>query len=170
MNYKEYFPIVDYYKKVVMPISKKYWVKSDKMMVCPLHDDINPSMGVITSKNGEENFHCFGCNRWGDVVKLHKQVSRRLLRRYYSDEEALKDLCRIFNVPFNEVNTEKEEYIEDEDIRRELALREAMDKFDISDFRRMITEGKIKKKSIGYFNTITMMMVNELKSGDSGVT
>jgi DNA primase len=163
MNYGEYFPIVDYYRKVVMPKSKKYWVKSDKKMVCPLHDDVNPSMGIIYNSNGEENYHCFGCNQWGDVVDLHKKVSRRLYKKYLSDEEALKDLCRLFNVSYEKVDINNSKKIEDDDIRRELAIREAQDRFDISDFQRMFTEGKMKKKSVAYFNTITMMMVNELK-------
>lgn len=163
MNYKDYFPIIEYYKKVVMPVNKKYWVKSDRMMVCPLHDDINPSMGIITGSDGDELYHCFGCNQWGSVVDLHKKVSRKLLKRYFSDEEALKDLCRIFNVPYNLFNVSDDKNSEDEDIRREIAISSAIDKYDISDFKRMFIEGKLHKKSIGYFNTITMMMVNELK-------
>ena len=168
MNYKEYFPLIEYYKKVVMPINKKYWVKSDKMMVCPLHDDINPSMGIMIGSDGEEIYHCFGCNQWGNVVDLHKRVSRRLLKKYLTDEEALKDLCRIFNVPYEKVDINNDKRLEDEDIRRELALKEAIDGYDISDFRRMFTEGKLHKKSVGYFNTITMIMVNELKSSNTG--
>ena len=155
MNYGEYFPIVEYYRKVVMPKSKNYWVKSDKKMVCPLHDDVNPSMGIIYNSSGEENYHCFGCNRWGDVVDLHKKVSRRLYKKYLSDEEALKDLCRLFNVPYEKVDINNSKKIEDDDIRRELAIREAQDKYDIADFQRMFTEGKMKKKPVAYFNTIT---------------
>lgn len=168
MKYKDYFPIIDYYKKVVKPInSKRFWLKSDKMMVCPLHDDINPSMGIILNSEGDELFHCFGCNQWGNVVDLHKKVSRKLLKRYLSDEETLKDLCRIFNVPYEKVSEIGSKEIEDDDIRQEVAIQSAIDKYDISDFRRMFMEGKLKKKSIGYFNTITMMMVNELKKKGS---
>lgn len=163
MNYKEYFPIVEYYKKVVKPINKKFWIKSDKMMVCPLHDDINPSMGIIYDSEGKELYHCFGCNRWGDVVDLHKKVSKRLLKKYLSEEEALKDLCRLFNVPYEKVDINNQKKVEDDDVRRELAIRDAIEKFDISDYRRMFTEGKMQKKPVGYFNTLTMMMVNEIK-------
>lgn len=166
MIYKDYFPILDYYKKIVVPInSKRFWVKSDKMMVCPLHDDVNPSMGIIIGKDGDEIYHCFGCNKWGNVVDLHKKVSRKFFKKYYSDEDALKDLCKIFNVPFEKVNIEINNIVEDEDVRRELALNKAIDKFDISDFREKFIEGKLQKKSIGYFNTLTMMMINALKEG-----
>ena len=166
MTYKDYFPIIEYYKKVVIPVNPNhFWIKSDKMMVCPLHDDVNPSMGIIIDSDGNELYHCFGCNRWGDVVKLHKQVSSRLFKRYLSDDESLKDLCRIFNVSLKKVEVIKNDYIEDDDIRREVALQNATERFDISDFRRMFIEGKLQKKSIVYFNTITMMMINELKEG-----
>lgn len=167
MVYKDYFPIVEYYRRVVIPVNpKRYWVKSDKMMVCPLHDDINPSMGIMLDTEGNELYHCFGCNRWGNVVDLHKKVSRQLFRKYLSDEESLKDLCRIFSVPYDEVSLPTKSESEDVDVRRDIAIREAMGKFDISDFRRMMTEGKVKKKRVAYFNTLTMIMVNEIKQSE----
>lgn len=166
LKYKDYFPIVEYYKKVVQPVNPSHYrIKSDKMMVCPLHDDINPSMGVMNSKGDKELFHCFGCNQWGDVVDLHIRVSRKLFKKYLSEEEAIKDLCRIFNVPFEKFEKELNMATLDADIKQEIALRDNMGKFDISDFREMYIKGKLNKKSVAYFNTITMMMVNELKNG-----
>ena len=163
-----YFSIVEYYKKVVQPLNPAHYrIKSDKMMVCPLHDDVNPSMGIIMNGKGEELYHCFGCNRWGNVVELHKAVSRRLFKKYLSDDEALKDLCRVFNVDYVLVSDSIQESEKDEDIRQEVAIREAMDRFDIADYQRMFTEGKLKKKPIAYFNTLTMMMIAEMKESES---
>lgn len=148
-----------------MPVSRSYKIKSDKMMVCPLHDDINPSMGIVIGKSGEELFHCFGCNRWGNIVKLHKGVSMRLFNKHLNDNDSLKELCSIFNVPFDTFSEVEENNSESsDDIKIELAVKEGLNKFELYDFRRLMTEGKIKKKPIGYFNTITMMMVNELNS------
>lgn len=97
--YSDYFPIVEYYKRVVQPIKPSaYRLKNDKMMVCPLHDDINPSMGVIRNSNGDEIYHCFGCGRWGNVVDLNMRVKRRLMKVRLSEEESVKDLCKIFGV------------------------------------------------------------------------
>jgi len=167
MLYRDKFPIIDYYKKVVIPINpKRYWIKSDKMMVCPLHDDINPSMGIMIDSSGNELYHCFGCNRWGSVVDLHKKVTRQLKRRYISDEESLKELCNIFDVSYDSVSIPENNVIEDIDIRRDLAIKEAQGKFDISDFQRMMTDGKIKRKGIAYFNTLVMIMVNEIKRSE----
>lgn len=166
MDYSDKFPIIDYYKKVVSPVNpRKYWVKNDKMMVCPLHDDINPSMGIIRSKEGKETYHCFGCNSWGNIVDLHRRVSKRLFNKYLSEEAALRDLCRIFGVKYEEVAEEcNEEDSFDADIRRDMAMQKAMENFDISDFRDMIRRGKVKKKGVAYFNTIVMFMVDRVKS------
>lgn len=163
----KYFPIIDYYKKVVQPVdSGHYRIKSDKMMVCPLHDDVNPSMGVISNSRGEETFHCFGCNRWGTIIDLHKGVSRRLFKRYLSDEEALKDLCRIFKVDYALIAESIEESEKDEDIRQEVGIREAMERFDIVEYQQLFTEGKLKRKPLAYFNTLTMMMIAQMKESE----
>lgn len=160
MNYNKYFPIVDYYKKVVVPINpERYKVKSDKMFVCPVHNDHDPSLGLIKSKNGD-TCHCFGCNFWGNVVELHQRVSKRHFKKYLSEEEAVEELCKIFNVPFDELPKEGLDNIKDKGTRQEVALLEAIDDFDIGDFQRLIYEGKLQKRSIGYFNAVVMTMVD----------
>lgn len=167
MNYSKYFPIVEYYKRVVQPINPAHYrVKSDKMMVCPLHGDINPSMGVVVGSTGEQ-YHCFGCGKWGDVVDLHMKVSRRLLKKHLSEEESLKDLCRIFNVDYAALPNERVEEELSRSALQEKAIIEAKGKFDYSDYNEMITEGKLKKKGVPYFNTLLMIMIGELKSKEA---
>lgn len=167
MNYGDYFPIVEYYKRVVMPIdTQHYFLKGDKMMVCPLHDDVNPSMGIICSKEGKELYHCFGCNSWGDVVDLHQKVTKRLRRRYISKEVALKELCDIFGVDHKLVSKAEEESKADVEIRVSEEMLRRIDTFDFADFRNMITDGKLKRKGIPYFNTLMLMMVDTLKGSD----
>lgn len=139
-------------------------MKNDKMMVCPLHGDVNPSMGIITSQDGSETYHCFGCNQWGDIVDLHTKVLRRLFKKYLSEEEVIKDLCRIFEVPFESLPTGINSKSLDSEIKREIEIAKKVESFDISDFRNMILEGKMQKKGIPYFNTLMMIMCNEVKS------
>lgn len=164
-NYSKYFPIIDYYERVVVPLNKKrYYVKSGKMMVCPCHDDHDPSLGLIKSKNGEEAVHCFGCNFWGNVVDLHKRVNKRHNKRYMSDDEALHDLCKIFGVDYNSLPKDSDKNNIDKDVREEASLLESLDCFNIHDFKSMIIKGKKERKGVGYFNSLVMIMVNELKS------
>ena len=165
MNYSDYFPITEYYKKVVMPIDRRYFMKGDKMMVCPLHEDVNPSMGIVRTKEGKELYHCFGCNSWGDVVDLHQKVTKRLKKRYISKEAALKELCQLFNVDYDEVSTAEEENKADTEIRVTEEIQKRIDAFDFADFRNMITDGKLKGKGVAYFNTLMLMMIDTLKEG-----
>lgn len=166
MDYSKYFPIVEYYRLFVQPMnSSRYKIKNDRMMVCPLHDDHDPSMGVMINKKQGEIFHCFGCGRWGDVVELHMGVMKRLRGIYMSYEEALKDLCRIFSIDYNTLPKPSNSCTRDKEILHEIALVEAMERFDVSDYRNLYLEGKRKKKSVAYFNTLTMVMSNEVKNG-----
>lgn len=164
MDYGKYFPILKYYEKVVIPINpRRYHVKGEKMMVCPLHDDHDPSMGVVHSSKSGEIFHCFGCNRWGNVVELHQGVVKRLKGRYISYDESLRDLCRIFDVNYAQIKDMEERESEGSEVKREMALEEAMDRFDISDFKELFLQGKLSGRGVGYFNNLMMVMVNEIK-------
>lgn len=163
MNYSKIFPIRDYYQKYIVPINPgRYRMSSDKM-VCPLHDDHDPSLGIVYSKTEGESCHCFGCNFWGNIVELHQRVNRRHFKRYLSDEEAIKDLCRIFDISYDSVPKDVDISTLDKGIRQEIELEKALEGFDIGDFKNLIFQGKKTKKGIAYFNTITMMMVDEVK-------
>ena len=157
-NLDELFSVEEYYKRVVMPLSKKYRISKGKM-VCPLHDDHDPSLGVIPSRNGNL-IHCFGCNFWGNIVDFHKKLMRTHYKKYLSDDEALSDLCRIFGV---EEKPDISSTTNDSSLKRELELSKAIEKFDIGDYRTMVLDGKREGRGIAYFNTITMMMISEVK-------
>lgn len=164
MDFGKYFPIVRYYEKVVIPINpRRYHVKGDKMMVCPLHDDHDPSMGIIHSSKNGEIFHCFGCNRWGNVVELHQGVTKRLKGKYISYDEALRELCRLFGENYSAIKDMEEHEDNDKDAKQEMALEEAINKFDISDMKELFLQGKLAGKSVGYFNNLMMVMIGELK-------
>lgn len=163
MDYSKYFPIEEYYNKFVIPINRnKYFFKKDKML-CPLHPDKNPSLGIIRSKSKGETCHCFGCNFYGNIVEFHQAVSRKVLKRYVSEDEAKKELCSIFKIDYKSLPVEERLSDVDKGTSQEFMLSKSMGNFDIGDFRYMIREGKRKNKGIAYFNTIMMLMVNEYK-------
>lgn len=164
MNYSNYFRIYDYYKKFVIPLNpKRYFCKNQEMMVCPLHNDHDPSMGIIKSSKGEEQFHCFGCGRWGDVVDLHIGVIRRWKNITLSRQDAVRDLCNMFGLDYSKIPSE-DSSVDDYGAGAESALDASMDKFSIYDYKNMITDGKRQGKGIAYYNTLMMVMVSQLKS------
>lgn len=157
VNYNKIFPVKEYYKKFIIPINpSRYHFGSDKM-VCPVHNDHDPSLGVM--KNGV--CHCFGCNFWGNTIELHQRVMRRHFNKYLNNEEAKKDLCRIFEISYDKLP--KDDAPDNIGLRQELAIDEAIKSFDVSDFKYLITEGKKQKKGINYFNTLMMIMTSEQK-------
>lgn len=163
IDYSSYFPIKEYYEKVVMPIDKKFrHTKKDKF-VCCLHNDTDPSLGIMNTKQKGEVFHCFGCNSWGDIIVLHKRVSLKYFGKNIDDELCKRELCNIFGVDYNSLPKEeyKIENIRDKEIRKELAMRNALKKFDIADFRNGFIEGKIEGKPLGYFNNLLIKMIDE---------
>lgn len=167
MRYDKYFPILEYYRKVVVPMNpKRYFEKGNSLVVCPLHDDHDPSLGIIHSSKDGEIFHCFGCGRWGNVVELHQGVMRRLRGRRLSYEESLRELCSLFSVDYSRVAEEAEKDKKNSENRSEWAIEEAISRFDISDFRELFLQGKLAGRGIGYFNNLMMVMVNELKNSE----
>jgi DNA primase len=152
---------LEYYEKVVIPINpRKYKIRDDKML-CPLHSDHDPSLGIVKKKDGTELCHCFGCNYWGDVVGLHIKVSKLLKGKSISEVEAVKELCSIFKV--DERLVELESLKDKNSFSQEEELEKAMNNFDIGDFRELIREGKKNKKGINYYNTLLMMMISSFK-------
>ena len=71
-----------------------YDVNRAGMMICPFHDDHNPSMKV------DERYHCFGCQADGDVVDFVSNVFG--IGKY----EAAVKLVRDFNLRYEISNLE----------------------------------------------------------------
>lgn len=166
IDYSKFFPMKDYYEKVVMPLDKKFRYTKKGKYICCLHNDTDPSLGIITSKSKGEIFHCFGCNAWGTILDLHKRVSFKFFNRVLDDESCKRELCNIFNINYKDLPKEecKIEDIGNKDIRKELSIREALKKYDISDFREGFINGKMEGKSLEYFNTLLIKMI-EVKKG-----
>src|ERR671918_232504 len=81
--------------------------------LCPFHSEKTPSFHVNPDKGF---FHCFGCGVGGDVFKfleLHEKVGFH---------DAVKMLAQKFGV----ILPERSEDTEDDAVRRETGLREAL--------------------------------------------
>lgn len=65
-------------------------ISDEYKIVCPFHDDINPSM-KIDLING--NWFCFGCQRSGDAIKFVSEIEKK--RNNLNDLQALIKYCKI---------------------------------------------------------------------------
>lgn len=69
--------ITDYWDRVVCRVLPAYshhkFSSGNRRVVCPFHDDIAPSLGLVTDKEtGVEIFNCFGCGAHGTVTHFHR--------------------------------------------------------------------------------------------------
>lgn len=169
VTYSRYFPFRDYYEKVVIPINPKRFKFDSKhdFMVCPLHNDHDPSLGIIDTKTKGEIFHCFGCNSHGNVVEFHIRISRQYLNKVLSFEEAVAELCSLFGVDKNKIDIAAGDYSsQDRYIRRQIAMNNALDSFDLSDYKMEFIRGKMEKKSMVYFNSLLIRAISYVKEFD----
>ena len=96
----EHILIPDYFNRFLLhtkPGLSKMLDVNGSASCCPFHDDINPSFRYWRQK---KFFNCFGCNLSGDVINLHRITLQRRLKTRVSREQALKDLCQLYNIQF----------------------------------------------------------------------
>lgn len=103
----------DYYDRYVHPISSKFRTKSltkDKLVICPFHDDNDPSLGLIKDKQDREVevFHCFGCGASGDIVRMHRRVEYLTKKRNITIEASAREVAEIYNITIDELALSEE--------------------------------------------------------------
>ena len=69
-----------------------YKGRGQRLMVCPLHNDDQPSLGTIIDKDGVEIFHCFGCGQAGTVVDFAAKLNETTSSREQSLRQVLQAL------------------------------------------------------------------------------
>lgn len=74
-----------------------YFTTESSKVICPFHEDINPSMGIIP---GTQKFHCFGCGLSGDVIELHRRTLRLLSSTSLDRDASLSDLSEAFGITY----------------------------------------------------------------------
>lgn len=96
--------IPDYYETYIAPLEGKYsryTFKTNKTVICPLHNDTDPSLGLINHKFLPKVmlYHCFGCGKTGSIIRLHQVIQKKYYNRTLSDKESCLDLCKLFDIP-----------------------------------------------------------------------
>lgn len=110
--------LYEYYKLYIKPLDKRFAsgeYTDDTKVICWFkeHNDINPSMGSIRDKHNKSCrlYHCFGCGRSGNVVRLHQLIELEYHGRRITTNESCLDLANKFGIDI-------EENIADDDIEK----------------------------------------------------
>lgn len=96
--------ITDYWDRVVCRMEMAYathkFSEGARKVVCPFHDDIAPSLGLVKDKEtGIEVFNCLGCGAKGTVTTFHEMFFKEIGRqRSNSSVDYFKSLAGIYGV------------------------------------------------------------------------
>lgn len=88
-----------YFYNIIVPQLGSYYdnypVDFDNKIVvcCPLHDEDTPSCRYYEDTN---SFYCFGCQKGGDVIALHRYFAEKLNDNKPTYEEAVSFLYQYF--------------------------------------------------------------------------
>ena len=97
----EYDSLEDVLKKVSLakyiehnwqPLKK---IGSEYKILCPFHDDKNPSLSVNDEKG---LYYCYSCKAGGNLITFIKEFKN------YSSQEAIKEIENFFNVKISVSN------------------------------------------------------------------
>lgn len=148
--------IFDYYRQFIKPLDDRFKygdLQPDKKVICFFkdHEDVNPSLGVIKDTKHvykhQYLYHCFGCGKTGDVVRLHQIIEEQYHNRKLNQDDACKELARLFNIPLGDF-----EELDDEDYEGMLRLKikranEVSTHYNMTDFSKGLLN--IRKKAQG---------------------
>lgn len=95
--------VTSYWDKVVCRLDPRYdgyqFSKGYNKVVCPFHDDVAPSLGLVYDRDGVEVFNCFGCGATGTVIGLHQRIMRKYNKQKGREElPYLISLANIYGV------------------------------------------------------------------------
>lgn len=165
----------EYYQRRVTRLGREFSVRIPdvgRTGLCPLHDDIGPSFGILMGRDGRERFNCFGCSKRGHVVDLHREFEKRHNRRNLSLDESAKDLLRLFGEDYDvfanmvrgglEVQAEQ---ISEAEIARRNRIKETkaiIDSYSVNDYNADIARGVVEGRDNSYFNALLFKRMNNV--------
>ena len=99
--------IPDYYERYIKPLDKKfseYNFYGSRTVICPLHNDTDPSMGLINHRflTDVKIYHCFGCGASGTVIRLHQFIQDLYHSRKLTEDESCKELADLFGISLSD--------------------------------------------------------------------
>ncbi len=164
INYKrngeKVISIQKYYKDFVAPLASKYSrydFDRSNTVVCPFHDDNDPSFGVIRGKDGVDHYHCFGCRVVGDFVDFYRGIQKIFKSRILTEEQAIIEIAKLYDIPLEDLEVSNEEVT----LNREQLLEKVKSKYTTSDFERDIRTGLLLSRPIAYYNAKLVKLISE---------
>lgn len=88
-----------YFYNIIVPQLGSYFdnypvnFEGDPRACCPLHDEDTPSFRYYEETN---SFYCFGCQKGGDVVTLHRYFAEKMNGKRPTKEEAIAFVYHYF--------------------------------------------------------------------------
>lgn len=142
----------DYYERNIKTMGGKYTrypLGFGQEAICPLHDDHDPSLGILKSrKSGSVVFKCFGCGRTGTIVDFHRAVRSKYDGVKLDEKSAVLELCKMYNIPEPELKD-----LASEDYEKKFELRmKALDNWNEAYSRRDFADALLKMRKTGSIN------------------
>lgn len=142
--------------------------------VCINHPDRDPSMGAIKDRNhkGVYLYHCFGCGDTGNVIKMHQiflnkknKKDNSIALKYITYEQAMKLLADELGINQEDV-TEDGIDMNNEYVRRQLALKKSMSSYTIRDFENEVLSIRLGDYSVQNRKLLINRAINKLLEKD----
>ena len=152
--------IQELYKLSVSPRASKfsrYDFERSNTVVCPFHDDNDPSFGVIEGKDGVDRYHCFGCRVVGDYIDFYRGIEKIFNSRTITEEQAISEIAKKFDIPLDSLTVSAEEVT----LSREQQLEAFKNKYTIADFERDIRMGLLLGRPTAYYNAKLLELISE---------
>lgn len=153
-----------YYDLRVKPLGAKfeqYDFETSHTVICPLHDDHDPSLGLMRDKNISKVmlYHCLGCGSVGNVVRLHQRVESKYSNRELSLKDACIELCEIFGIPLPEDSIYDEDDLERRQAGRLHKIDELQGVYTINEFKRELLNMRKLGVDLNKINSSCVKMI-----------
>lgn len=170
--YEKHLVDVEVYDKDVNKKVKKYsqGFNNKEMAVCPLHNDHDPSFGLMNSRQykGVRVGHCFGCNSVVDVIRLHQLLSNKGIFGTVQDlsyEDSARELALEKGLDTENLSVSEVDY-NNSDIQKALAIRKSMNRYTIRDYQndmlRIRLSSNNTKNKISLINRELVKLITSL--------
>lgn len=165
--------IADYYSQYIQHLEKKYGEYSlhgSKLVVCPLHNDNDPSFGLINHRflKGVKMYHCFGCSKSGNVIRLHQLVQSKFYGRTLAEKDACIELAKMYELPIDDFlkNVPDDEDFESKYLNTKKHIDELKNSYTSQDFYYDLQKAKelgVNDRTLHLLNSASVKMIATVK-------